>query len=276
MTRASCVVRGASWALVVAILTAGCGPSGPATTPVPGPTSGINPAWPFAGKARVVDGAHGVVVSGSPLASEAGRQVLAAGGNAVDAATAVGFALAVVHPEAGNIGGGGFSMIRMADGTVQALDYREMAPGRGSRDMYLDLRGNPSDLSVTGALAAGVPGAVAGLVEQHRKYGRLPFAQVIAPAIRLASEGFLVDEYRQNSIESDRDRLYLFPASRRQFLPDGHAPRMGTIFRQPDLARTLTAIRDQGRAGFYAGWVADSIVAEMDRSGGFITKPDLA
>jgi gamma-glutamyltranspeptidase/glutathione hydrolase len=113
-------------------------------------------------------------------------------------------------------------------------------------------------------------------VEQHRKYGRLPFAQVIAPAIRLAAEGFLVDEYRQNSLESDRDRLYLFPASRRQFLPDGHAPRMGTIFRQPDLARTLTAIRDQGRAGFYAGWVADSIVAEMERSGGFITKPDLA
>jgi gamma-glutamyltranspeptidase/glutathione hydrolase len=276
MNRTWYVVRGASWATAAALLLAACGPSSPATTPIPGPVEGINPAWSYAGKARVAEGSQAMVVAGSPIAAEVGRDILQAGGNAIDAATAVGFAMAVVHPEAGNIGGGGFSMIRLADGSVAALDYREAAPSRGSRDMYLDLRGNPSDLSVTGALAAGVPGAVAGLVEQHRKYGRLPFAQVIAPAIRLASEGFLVDEYRQNSIESDRDRLYLFPASRRQFLPDGHAPRMGTIFRQPDLARTLTAIRDQGRAGFYAGWVADSIVAEMERSGGFITKPDLA
>ena len=275
MTRASYVVRGASWALLLASL-AGCGPSGPSTTPVPGPASGINPAWPYAGKARVVDGAHGVVVSGSPLASEVGRQVLAAGGNAVDAATAVGFALAVVHPEAGNIGGGGFSMIRMADGSVQALDYREMAPSTGSRDMYLDLHGEPSQLSVTGALAAGVPGSVAGLIEQQRRFGRLPFAQVIQPAIDLAQNGFVVDAYRQNSIEDDRDRLYLFPASRRQFLPDGHAPREGTRFVQPDLARTLMAIRDRGRDGFYAGWVADSIAAEMARDGGMITAVDLA
>jgi gamma-glutamyltranspeptidase/glutathione hydrolase len=142
--------------------------------------------------------------------------------------------------------------------------------------MYLDLRGEPSNLSVTGALAVGVPGAVAGLVEQQRRYGKLPFAQVVQPAIDLAQNGFLVDEYRQNSIEDERDRLYLFPASRRQFLPDGHAPRTGTTFVQPDLARTLTAIRDHGRDGFYGGWVADSIAAEMDRSGGFVSRPDLA
>lgn len=276
MTRASCVVRRASFLLAVGLAAAGCGPSSPATTPVPGPTSGINPAWPYAGKARVTDAAHGVVVSGSPIASDVGRQILQAGGNAIDAATAVGFALAVVHPEAGNIGGGGFSIIHLADGTVNALDYREAAPSRGSRDMYLDLRGNPSDLSITGALAVGVPGSVAGLVEQQRRYGKLPFAQVIQPAIDLAEHGFTVDEYRQNSIEGNRDRLYLFPASRRQFLADGHAPRMGTTFTQPDLARTLTAIRDHGRDGFYTGWVADSIVAEMDRSGGYIAKPDLA
>ncbi len=276
MSRASCSVRRASWPLAVVAFLAGCGPSSPATIPVPGPTSGVAATWPYAGKARVAEGARAMVVSGSPIASDVGRQILQAGGNAVDAATAVGFALAVVHPEAGNIGGGGFSMIRLADGTVSALDYREAAPTRGSRDMYLDLRGNPSDLSVTGALAAGVPGAVAGLVEQQRRFGRLPFAQVIAPAIRLAQDGFVVDEFRQNSIEGERDRLYLFPTSRKQFLADGHAPRTGTLFRQPDLARTLTAIRDGGRAGFYTGWVADSIVAEMDRSGGFITKPDLA
>lgn len=262
--------------LPLAIVLTACGPSAPVTTPVPGPTSGINPSWSYSGKARVAEGSQAMVVSGSPIASEVGRAILQAGGNAVDAATAVGFALQVTHPEAGNIGGGGFSMIRMADGSVAALDYREASPSRGSRDMYLDLRGNPSDLSITGALAAGVPGAVAGLVEQHRRYGKLPFAQVVEPAIRLARDGYIIDEYRQNSIESDRDRLYLFPASRRQYLPDGHAPRAGTLFKQPDLARTLTAIRDRGRDGFYTGWVADSIVAEMDRSGGLISHADLA
>jgi gamma-glutamyltranspeptidase/glutathione hydrolase len=275
MTRASYVVRGASWSLAAALLLSACRPGTPATTPVPGPTSGINPSWSYTGKARVAEGSQAMVVSGSPIASEVGRAILQAGGNAVDAATAVGFALQVTHPEAGNIGGGGFSMIRMADGSVTALDYREASPSRGSRDMYLDLRGNPSDLSITGALAAGVPGAVAGLVEQHRRFGKLPFAQVVEPAIRLARDGFIIDEYRQNSIESDRDRLYLFPASRRQYLPDGHAPRTGTLFKQPDLARTLTAIRDRGRDGFYTGWVADSIVAEMERSGGMISHADL-
>ncbi|HEU4570413.1 MAG TPA: gamma-glutamyltransferase, partial [Gemmatimonadales bacterium] len=269
-------VRPAAWSLALVLLATACGPSRPAATPVPGPTSGIAPEWAYRGKARVTDAPHAVVVSGSPLASAVGRDILQAGGNAIDAATAVGFALAVVHPEAGNIGGGGFSMIRLASGEVAALDYREAAPGRGSRDMYLDLRGDPSQLSITGALSAGVPGSVAGLVEQQRKYGRLPFAQVIAPAIRLAEEGFVVDEYRMYSINSERDRLYVFPASRRQFLPDGQAPRAGTLFRQPDLARTLSAIRDQGRDGFYTGWVADSIVAEMDRDGGFISKADLA
>lgn len=270
-----CVLRVAGLSAVL-LASAACGPVGPATTPIPGPVEGINTAWPYAGQARVAEGTQAMVVAGSPIAAQVGRDILQAGGNAIDAATAVGFAMAVVHPEAGNIGGGGFSMIRLASGEVTALDYREAAPSRGSRDMYLDLRGNPSDLSVTGALAAGVPGAVAGLVEQQRRFGRLSLAQVIGPAIRLAMEGFVIDEYRQNSIESDRDRLYLFPASRRQYLPDGHAPRIGTLFRQPDLARTLIAIRDRGREGFYAGWVADSIVAEMDRSGGYITRPDLA
>ena len=146
MIRAKCacperqrrIVRGASSSLAVALLLSGCGPSGPTTTPVPGPTSGVAANWPYAGKARVVEGAQAMVVSGSPIASDVGRQILQAGGNAVDAATAVGFALAVVHPEAGNIGGGGFSMIRLADGSVSALDYRE-ATRRFQRRYLLDV-----------------------------------------------------------------------------------------------------------------------------------------
>ena len=240
------------------------------------PPRGIDPAWPLAGTARVTEGARAMVVSGSPIASEIGRDVMRHGGNAVDAAVAVGFALAVVHPEAGNIGGGGFMVIRTRDGKVQALDYRETAPGRGTRDMYVNHRGNPTRLSVTGALAAGVPGSVAGLLEAHRRYGKLPLRAVIDPAIRLAREGFIVDSVRSNSIDADRERLYLFAASRAQFLPGGQAPVTGTRLRQPDLARTLSAIRDRGAAGFYRGRTADLIVAEMRRSGGLISRADLA
>ncbi len=239
-------------------------------------TPGIDPGWSLAGKARVAEAAHAMVVSGSPIASAVGRDILQHGGNAIDAAVAVGFALAVVHPEAGNIGGGGFMVIRTAKGEVQTLDYRETAPGQAGRDMYLNLRGNPSRLSITGALATGVPGSVAGMVEAHRRYGRLPFRTVIAPAIALAHDGFVIDSVRSHSIDSDRDRLYLFPASRKQFLPDGHAPAIGTRLRQPDLARTLLAIRDHGAAGFYQGKVARLIIAEMERSGGIITREDLA
>jgi len=128
----------------------------------------------------------------------------------------VGFALAVTHPEAGNVGGGGFSVIRLANGTVEALDYREKAPGAATADMYLDAEGQLTDKSVTGHLAVGVPGAVAGLLEQHRRHGRLPLAQVIEPAIRLARDGFVVDDYREESIAGNAERLALFPASKRQ------------------------------------------------------------
>ena len=241
-----------------------------------GPLAGSNPAWPLLGKARVTEGAHAMVVSGSPIASEVGRKILEQGGNAVDAAVAVGFALAVVHPEAGNIGGGGFMVIRTRDGAVQTLDYRETAPGRASRDMYINRRGNPTDLSVTGALSAGVPGSVAGLLEARRRFGKLPLRTLIQPAIALARDGFIVDSVRSHSIDDDRERLYLFPSSRAQFLPGGHAPAPGSRLRQAALARTLTAIRDRGAAGFYAGPVAGLIVAEMARSGGLITLRDLA
>jgi gamma-glutamyltranspeptidase/glutathione hydrolase len=238
--------------------------------------SGIASTWKFAGKDRITDAANGVVVSGSPLASQVGRDILQQGGNAIDAAVAVGFALAVVHPEAGNIGGGGFLMYRTADGKTYALDYREEAPSGASRDMYLEPDGDPSDLSVTGALAVAVPGSPAGLVEMHRRFGRLPFAQVINPAIKLANEGYLVDSFRFRSIGGEMSRLYLFPASRAQFLPNNAPPQPGTTLVQKDLGRTLEAIRDKGAAGFYTGKTADLIVAEMERSGGLISHADLA
>jgi len=250
----------------------------PLTSPGGTPAAQINPAWPLTGQARVATGQRAMVVSGSPIASEVGRRILQAGGNAIDAAVGVGFALAVVHPEAGNLGGGGFMIFRLADGAASALDYRETAPAGATHDMFLDRAGDPTALSDVGHLASGVPGSVAGLVEAHRKFGRLPLAQVIAPAIELAGQGFLVDEYRSASIEGYRAQLYLFPASRRYFLPDsgGHAPAPGTRLVQQDLARTLTAIQDHGADGFYRGWVADSIVAEMERGGGLISRADLA
>jgi gamma-glutamyltranspeptidase/glutathione hydrolase len=228
------------------------------------------------GKARVTEARSAMVVSGHPLASDVGRDILRAGGNAVDAAVAVGFALAVVHPEAGNIGGGGFMVIRTSDGAVRSLDYRETAPGRATRDMYLDANGEPTELSVTGHLSAGVPGAVAGLAEAHHRLGRLPFDSVIAPAIRLAREGFTVDEYRSESIRSDSARLSLFPASAASFLPGGRPPAPGTRLTQGELAATLETIRAQGPDGFYRGRVADLIVEEMERGGGLISHADLA
>lgn len=247
--------------------------AGRTEAPEVAPATGIAPTWPYAGKARVTEAPKAMVVSGSPIASAVGRDILREGGNAIDAAVAVGFALAVVHPEAGNIGGGGFMIIRLRDGRVRALDYRETAPGRASRDMYLTAG---PEASLTGHLAAGVPGAVAGLTEAHTKFGRLPFAAVIGPAIRLANDGFVVDEYRSLSIVEDSARLGLFPSSRSTFLPGGQAPTAGSTLKQLDLGSTLETIRDSGTAGFYRGRVADLIVAEMERGGGIITRDDLA
>jgi gamma-glutamyltranspeptidase/glutathione hydrolase len=272
--------RNRSALLATLVVLAGCYKT-PAAAPLPsaGAVSFVNPAWPYAGKAKVTEAPKAMVVSGSPLASQAGRDILEAGGNAVDAAVAVGFALAVTHPSAGNIGGGGFMVLRFKDGTTAAIDYREMAPGKASPDMYLDSDGNPnSTLSDMGALASGVPGSVAGMLEAHRKYGKLPLAQVMAPAVALARDGFVVDEYRHRSLEGARGGLYLFPGSRRYFLTDSgfHAPAVGSRWKQTDLARTLQAISDHGRDGFYKGWVADSLVAEMQRGGGLISLEDLA
>jgi gamma-glutamyltranspeptidase/glutathione hydrolase len=237
------------------------------------PMPGVAPTWSQLGQARVTNAPKTMAVSGSPIASQVGLEVLRRGGNAVDAAVAIGFALAVVHPEAGNIGGGGFMIIRTREGRVQALDYREAAPSRASRDMY---RTADPEASVTGHLAAGVPGAVAGMVEAHRRLGRLPFPELIDPAIHLAQDGFVVDSYRSLSIAEDSARLALFAGSRAAYLPGGHPPPPGSTWRQPDLAATLRAIRDGGVAGFYRGRVADLIVGEMERGGGLISREDLA
>ncbi len=235
----------------------------------------VPPEWGLAGRAKATTGARAMVVSGHPLASEVGIEILKQGGNAIDAAVAVGFALEVVLPEAGNIGGGGFIVYRDTTGRVRALDYRETAPAGASRDMYLDSAGHVTEQSLTGHLASGVPGSVAGMYEAWKKYGRRPWATLVAPAIRLA-EGHMLDGVRSRDLEADADRLRLFPASARQFLVDGHAPPAGTMFRQPDLARTLRLIADSGPDVFYRGQIADSIAAEMQRGHGLITKNDLA
>lgn len=233
-------------------------------------------AWRYdAGEPVVAE--HGMVVTTDVLASEVGLDVLRAGGNAVDAAVAVSFALAVVNPEAGNIGGGGFMVARLADGTAVALDYRETAPAAASRDMFLDADGAVTDASVVGHLASGVPGSVQGLWQAHEAHGSLPWAQLVEPAISLA-RGFVVTERFLNSLSPSMvEALAAFPASAAQFLPrDGQPPALGDTLRQPDLARTLERIRDQGPDGFYAGETADLIVAEMARGGGLITHEDLA
>jgi len=232
--------------------------------------------WTMYDDVQAVRADSAMVVTVSPIATQVGIDVLRRGGNAVDAAVAVGFALAVVHPAAGNIGGGGFMVFRFASGETAAIDYRETAPAGATHDMYLDSAGNLTDASVTGDLAAGIPGSVAGMFEAHRRYGRLPWADIIAAAVRLAGDGFVLDAHRARGIASAAERLARFPASARQFLPGGAPPDSGTTFVQTDLARTLQAIADSGPGVFYRGWIADSIVAEMARGDGLIAKADLA
>jgi gamma-glutamyltranspeptidase / glutathione hydrolase len=232
-------------------------------------------AWPYkAGKAAPF-GARAMVVSDAPLASEVGIEVLRRGGNAVDAAVAVGFALAVVYPEAGNLGGGGYMVIRMADGRTAALDYREVAPLAATRDMFLDERGEATDKSVVGPLASGVPGAVAGLVAAHGRYGTLPLADVIRPAIRLAADGFAVDSALARSLSNASPLISQFGGAA-TFLPGGAAPLPGTLLRQPALVRTLERIAANGADGFYRGETARAIADELARLGGIITTDDLA
>ena len=219
---------------------------------------------------------HAMVVTVEPHATEAGVKILQAGGNAVDAAVAVGFALAVTHPSAGNLGGGGFLLVRLAGGETNFIDFRECAPAKASRDMYLDSRNQPTRDSQTGYRASGVPGTVRGLEFAHRKYGRKPWAEVMEPAIRLALSGFPVSSALARSLENSRQLLERFPESKRIFLKGGALYRPGDLFVQPELARTLERIRDRGAREFYTGETARLLVRDMESHNGAITAADLS
>jgi gamma-glutamyltranspeptidase/glutathione hydrolase len=217
---------------------------------------------------------HAIVVSVHELGSRAGVEIMRAGGNAVDAAVATGFALAVVHPQAGNLGGGGFMLIRMADGRAHFIDYREKAPTTATANMYLDAQGNVIDnASVVGYKAIGVPGSVAGLVYAEKQYGKLTLGQVMAPAIKLAHDGFPLAWQDARDLQ-DQD-LAKFSESRRIFQRDGHYYAQGEIFRQPDLARTLERIAGNPD-DFYRGAMAHELAASIQKGGGLITVEDLA
>jgi gamma-glutamyltranspeptidase / glutathione hydrolase len=219
---------------------------------------------------------HGMVVSGEPLASDAGLEILRAGGNAVDGAVGVGFALAVTHPVAGNIGGGGFMLIRLASGEAVVVDYREAAPEAASRNMYVDAQGELiPEASTVGALAAGVPGTVRGLALAEQRYGRLGLNRVMQPAIRLAEEGFPVSYALSESLRQDRGLLSRFPETRRIFLRDEKLYEPGEIFKQPELAQTLREVARDGPEVFYGGRVARAIVATLEKYHGLIKLSDL-
>ena len=218
---------------------------------------------------------HAMVVSIHHCASDAGLEMLKAGGNAVDAAVAVGFALAVVFPQAGNLGGGGFMLIRMHTGEAHFLDYRERAPGAATANMYLDAKGNVvPGLSTRGYKAIGVPGTVAGLVYAEKHFGKLGLARVMAPAIKLASEGYILSDEEAHNLESSR-ALAAFPESRHLFQRDGNFLKPGDRFTQPELAATLKRIAADP-ATFYKGAMAQELAAAVQKGGGLITTADLA
>jgi gamma-glutamyltranspeptidase/glutathione hydrolase len=231
-----------------------------------------NRDWPSA----PVRAPKAMVVSDEQLASEVGVEIMKKGGNAVDAAVAVAFALAVVEPEAGNIGGGGFMLVRLANGRTSFVDYREVAPKKASRDMYVRADGTfDEQASLVGYRAVGVPGTVAGLALALKTYGTMKLADVIAPAIRLA-DGFPVGERLAQLFREDGAVLAKFPASRRIFLKGGAYFSSGEIFRQPELAATLRRIAKNGPDEFYRGQTAHDLAEEMQREGGLIGLDDLA
>ena len=226
-----------------------------------------------------VEGKNGMVVTGQELATQAGLEVLKKGGNAVDAAVTIGFTMAATLPEAGNIGGGGFMLIHSAKtGEVVALDYREKAPAKAFRDMYLDKDGNAvAKRSRFTHLAAGVPGTVAGLAMALERYGTISLEEALAPAIKYAEEGFVLNEKSARKFQGKEKRLKRFPSTEKIFFKsDGSFYEAGDLFVQKDLAKSLKAIAKEGPKAFYEGEIADLIVKEMEANNGFITKEDLA
>lgn len=230
----------------------------------------------FAEAPDPVRGKSGMVVSASKLASEIGIEILKKGGNAIDAAVAVGFALAVTYPSAGNIGGGGFMVIRLNDGTITTIDYREKAPINAHEKMFQDSTGNfLPQLSQEGTTSAGVPGSVAGLIYALEKYGTMKLKDVIEPAIKLAEEGFVLDYRLAQSINYNFDEFLKYPSSKKIFTKDGQPLEEGDLFVQKDLANTLKLIAENGRVGFYKGEIADKIISQIQSLGGIITQKDL-
>ena len=223
-------------------------------------------------KKVIVD--NGAVVSAHPLASQAGVEILKKGGNAIDAAIATQLALAVVYPQAGNLGGGGFMVAKLSDGREVSIDYREMAPGKATRDMYVDQSGiAQTDKSQDGHLSSGVPGTIAGLFESA-KYGKLSFDKLIQPAIELAEKGFIIRDREARNLNGLQDELKKFNTVMPVFVKNA-SWKAGDTLIQTDLANTLKRIRDKGAAGFYEGETARLIVEEMKRGGGIITLDDL-
>ena len=216
---------------------------------------------------------NGMVVSGHPLASRVGIEILKQGGNAVDASIATQLALAVVYPRAGNIGGGGFMVYRSAAGEINTLDYREKAPAAAFKDMYLDANGNPTRQSLEGHLASGVPGTIDGHFTAHKKYGKIAFNKLIEPAIKLADKGFAITRDEANRLNSTRSIFEKYNGQNALVKKDPW--KEGDILIQPELAWTLKQIKAHGREGFYGGVVADKIVAEMKSSNGIISYDDL-
>ncbi|MBW3629651.1 MAG: gamma-glutamyltransferase [Gemmatimonadetes bacterium] len=269
-TRASQLVLSVLLAASLTSLPAGAQTRAGAAAATPPPAwSG---RWPSLAPA-VASG--GMVASTDRVASEIGAEILRRGGNAVDAAVATHFALAVVNPEAGNLGGGGFMVARVANGTTASLDFREVAPLRATRDMFLDAQGNPTNRSLEGHLASGVPGSVAGMWEAHRRFGSLPWADLVAPAVALA-DGIVVHARLAESLQEYAARFRQYPASAAIFLREGRAPRVGERLVQADLAATLRRIASGGKEGFYRGRTAELLEEEMRRGNGLITREDLA
>jgi gamma-glutamyltranspeptidase/glutathione hydrolase len=228
--------------------------------------------------AGMVVSKRGLVISSSSIASDVGASILRRGGNAVDAAVATAFALAVTYPGAGNIGGGGFMVVRLKNGTATTIDYRERAPLGSTQTMYLDAnRKIDRKLTATGYLAPGVPGTVRGLALAHRKYGKLPWRDVVMPAAQLATNGFPLDSELARSLNREvAQAMKPYPASVAAYGKSTGSWQAGDTIVLADLGRTLTAIAMGGPEAFYKGWIADSIAAEMQRNGGLITKKDLA
>ncbi len=233
--------------------------------------------WASSAHSEYLRTENGMVSSRSDMASEVGSKILAAGGNAVDAAVATAFALAVVYPSAGNLGGGGFMMVSLANGEVYAQDNREKAPAAAHRDMFLDSAGDVDrNLAVNSLQASGVPGTVAGLLDALERFGTMSRQQVMAPAIELAEHGFILNDDLASQFLDNMDGFSKYPASLAKFSKQGQPYQSGDLWLQADLAQTLKLISAQGRDGFYKGHTAELIVAEMQRNNGLISMDDLA